>query len=98
MSISPETVLVKAPHRRETFTEEQLTEFMLCADQDTGPLYFMDNFFYIQHPTRGKMLYHPFEYQKRLIDTYHNYKDQSLLDILIHSQNQYDYNLIPNYF
>ena len=74
MSISPETVLVKAPHRRETFTEEQLMEFMKCADQDTGPLYFMDNFFYIQHPTRGKMLYHPFEYQKQLIYTYHNYR------------------------
>jgi len=74
MSISPETVLVKAPHRRETFTEEQLTDFMLCADQDSGPLYFMDNFFYIQHPTRGKMLYHPFDYQKQLIYTYHNYR------------------------
>jgi hypothetical protein len=35
-------------------------------------MYFMDNFFYIQHPTRGKMLYHPFEYQKRLIENYHN--------------------------
>jgi hypothetical protein len=31
----------------------------------------MDHFFHIQHPTRGKMLYHPFEYQQRLIDTYH---------------------------
>ena len=34
----------------------------------------MDHFFYIQHPTRGKMLYHPFDYQKRLIATYHNYR------------------------
>jgi len=34
----------------------------------------MDHFFYIQHPTRGKMLYHPFDYQKRLINTYHNYR------------------------
>jgi hypothetical protein len=34
----------------------------------------MDNFFHIQHPIRGKMLYHPFDYQKRLIDTYHNYR------------------------
>jgi hypothetical protein len=32
----------------------------------------MDNFFYIQHPTQGKMLYHPFDYQKKLIDTYHH--------------------------
>jgi hypothetical protein len=34
-------------------------------------MYFMNNFFYIQHPVRGKMLYHPFEYQKRLINNYH---------------------------
>ena len=47
---------------------------MHCADADSGPLYFMDHFFYIQHPTRGKMLYHPFDYQKRLIATYHNYR------------------------
>jgi hypothetical protein len=47
---------------------------MACADPVTGPQYFMDNFFYIQHPVRGKMLYHPFDYQKRLIDTYHNYR------------------------
>jgi hypothetical protein len=69
-----ETVLVKAPHRREVYSEQELTEFALCADPVNGPLYFMDHFFYIQHPTRGKMLYHPFDYQKRLIATYHNYR------------------------
>ena len=67
-----ETVLVKAPHRRETYTEQELEEFARCADPVDGPMYFMDNFFYIQHPTRGKMLYHPFEYQRRLIENYHN--------------------------
>jgi len=66
--------LVKAPYRRQHWTDEQLTEFMACADPVTGPQYFMDNFFYIQHPVKGKMLYHPFDYQKRLIDTYHNYR------------------------
>jgi hypothetical protein len=71
---SLETVLVKAPHRRETYTEQELLEFALCADPVDGPLYFMDHYFYIQHPTRGKMLYHPFEYQRRLIYTYHNYR------------------------
>ena len=69
-----ETVLVKAPHRKEVYTEDELREFAKCADPVTGPLYFMDHFFFIQHPTRGKMLYHPFEYQKRLIATYHDYR------------------------
>lgn len=74
MSKNAEAVLVKAPHRRQSFSPEQLEEFIKCADPVSGPQYFMDHFFYIQHPTRGKMLYHPFEYQKRLIDTYHNYR------------------------
>ena len=69
-----EGVLIKAPHRRQKFTEQQLEQFLKCADPDTGPAYFMDNFFYIQHPTQGKMLYHAFDYQKKLIDTYHNYR------------------------
>ena len=69
-----EGVLIKSPHKRQAFTDEQLAEFVACADPDTGPAYFMDNFFYIQHPTRGKMQYHPFDYQKRLIDTYHHYR------------------------
>jgi hypothetical protein len=69
-----ETVLVKSPHRRETYTEQELLEFALCADPVGGPMYFMDHYFNIQHPTKGKMLYHPFGYQKKLIETYHNYR------------------------
>jgi len=69
-----ETVLVKAPHRVETYTDAELREFAACADPVTGPLYFLDHFFHIQHPTRGKMLYRPFEYQRRLISTYHDYR------------------------
>jgi hypothetical protein len=67
-------VLVKPAHKQETYIEKQILEIARCADPVTGPQYFMDNFFYIQHPTKGQMLYHPFEYQKRLIDTYHNFR------------------------
>jgi len=66
--------LVKTPYSTVSYTDQQIQEFAACADPDTGPTYFMDNFFYIQHPTRGRMQYHPFEYQKRLIDTYHQYR------------------------
>lgn len=70
----PEVVLVKAPYQRINYTQDQIDEFVKCADPVTGPQYFMDNFFYIQHPTRGRMLYHPYDYQKRLIDVYHGYR------------------------
>jgi len=67
-------VLVKPAHQKQFYTDEQIEEFAKCADPVSGPMYFMDNFFHIQHPTRGKMLYHPYEYQTRLINTYHNYR------------------------
>ena len=59
---------------QESYTEQQLREVVKCADPLTGPQYFLDNYFYIQHPTRGRMRYHPFDYQRRLVDTYHNYR------------------------
>lgn len=74
MPRSDEPALVKTPYSQVTYSDQQLREFAACADPDSGPIYFMDNFFYIQHPTRGRMLYHPFDYQKRLIHTYHNYR------------------------
>lgn len=69
-----EIALIKTPHKRQTYTTDQILEFQACADPVTGPMYFLDHFFYIQHPTRGRMLYHPYDYQKRLIETYHNYR------------------------
>ena len=74
MAKSLEGVLVKPANRKESYTEKQILEFAKCADSVTGPEYFMDNYFYIQHPTKGKMLYHPFGYQQKLIHTYHNYR------------------------
>ena len=74
MSKSLEGVLVKKAHSKMNYTPEQIQEFVKCADPTTGAIYFMDNFFNIQHPTKGKMIYHPFEYQKELINTYHNYR------------------------
>ena len=71
MSKPIEATIIKSPYQKVNMTEEQIIEFVKCADPITGPTYFMDNYFYIQHPTKGKMLYHPFEYQQRLIDVYH---------------------------
>ena len=74
MAKSLEGVLIKRAHKKTKYTEEQIQHVAKCADPDTGPLYFMDNFFMIQHPTRGSIRYHPWDYQTRLIGTYHNYR------------------------
>ncbi len=69
-----ESVLVKKAHKKHTYTDKQIAEFAACMDPVTGPEYFMRNFFYIQHPTRGKIQYVPFDYQVDLIYNYHTYR------------------------
>lgn len=67
--------IVKAPYSKTVFANEtELQHFFGCCNADTGYLHFMDNFFYIQHPTQGAISYHPYEYQTRLINTYHNFR------------------------
>lgn len=69
------TTLVKEAYKKTVFnTQKELDDFIKCCDPDTGYLYFMDNFFMIQHSTQGAMYYHPWDYQKRLIDTYHRFR------------------------
>ena len=73
--MSGTTSLVKTPYVKTKFaTQKELDDFIKCCDPKTGYLYFRDNFFYIQHPTKGSMVYHPWAYQERLIHTYHNYR------------------------
>ena len=73
--------LVKTAYSAQKYTEQDIDELMKCTDPINGPHYFLDNFFYIQHPTKGKLKYEPFEYQRRLIDSYHG--------------NRFNVNLLP---
>ena len=68
--------LVKTPYKKTVFkNEKELDDFMKCCDPVNGYLYFMDNFFMIQHPTIGAIHYHPFPFQKQLIHNYHSYRN-----------------------
>ena len=67
-------VLTKKAHTREKYTESQLNELAACADATLGYLYFAKNFFNIQHPVRGKLLFEPYAYQTKLLETYHKYR------------------------
>jgi hypothetical protein len=66
--------LIKTAHSTQRFTEKDVKDLAACMDKATGPHYFLNNFFHIQHPTKGKLLYQPFEYQERLVDSYHNHR------------------------
>ena len=73
--------LVKTAYITQKYTEKDIDELLHCQDPINGPHYFLDHFFYIQHPTKGKLQYEPFEYQRRLIDSYHG--------------NRFNVNLLP---
>ena len=74
MAKSLDGVLIKKAHSKEKFTEEQVADLLACADPTNGYLHFVRNFFYIQHPVKGKVKFEPYEYQIGLLDSYHNYR------------------------
>ena len=67
-------VLTKKAHQKEKFNEAGIEELKKCIDPDTGYLYFCQNFFHIQHPVDGKVMFAPFGYQERLLESYHNHR------------------------
>ena len=74
MAKSLDGVLTKKAHTTEKFTEEQVNDLLKCADPNEGYMYFVKNFFHIQHPVRGKVKFEPYEYQERLLHSYHDYR------------------------
>jgi hypothetical protein len=64
-----DTKLVKTPHQQEEYTEAQLIELATCA---TDPKYFLTQFCWIQHPTQGRIKFDLYDFQRDLIDTYHD--------------------------
>lgn len=74
MSKSLDGVLTKKANIQDTYTEEQIDQLARCTDPNTGYLYFAKHFAYIQHPVKGRLLFDPYEYQERLMSSYHNYR------------------------
>ena len=74
MSKSLDGVLTKKANKQETWTNEHIEDLQKCMDPDKGYLYFAKKFSYIQHPVKGKLLFDPYEYQLRLMHSYHSYR------------------------
>jgi hypothetical protein len=51
---------------------DQVREFVKCAKD---PIYFITKYVYVRHPVTGRTLFNLYEYQRALIDAYHNNKD-----------------------
>jgi hypothetical protein len=66
-----EQSLVKSPGQKIRLTPEQELEFLRCA---LDPVYFIQNYVYITHPTQGKQKFTLFDYQVDMIRTYNDYR------------------------
>jgi len=71
MSITPDFNLIKRPHQRTKYNEEQLKHLINCAD---SPLYFAENFFYVQTTQKGRQLLSLYPFQKVFLNNLSKYK------------------------
>ena len=65
------TDLVKRPYQTERLAQSELRELALCS---INPLYFIRNYCYIQHPTKGRMSFALYDFQEGLINSYNDYR------------------------
>lgn len=72
--MSTDLSLIKKAYAKHKYTKKQLMELSKCADNDTGPIYFMETFLYVQHATRGREKFKPYPFQRDLVDLYHKNK------------------------
>lgn len=67
-------VLVKKAHSKQKYTEKDIQDLIACQDPSTGPEFFLNNFFSIQHPVRGQLKYQAYDYQSELLTSYHTHR------------------------
>jgi len=61
--------LVKKGHTKNTYDLLKLKELKRCIKD---PVYFLENYMKIQHPVKGAIDFHPYDYQRTLIEVYAN--------------------------
>ena len=74
MNRSLDGVIIKKANRQERFTKKQVNELEKCLNPVTGVFHFLENYFNIQHPIKGRLLYKAYPFQLKLLHTYHNYR------------------------
>lgn len=61
---------IRPAYHNHEYTAEQVREISLCMG---NPIYFIENYVYIQHPTQGSVPFHLWDFQKNLIQVYSNH-------------------------
>lgn len=72
MSTTSETTSINELFVKTVFdSKKELDEFVKCCDPNQGHVYFMDNFYKVQHPVKGVIQYKATTSQAALLNTYH---------------------------
>ena len=72
--VSLDSEQIKRANKKHKYTKDQVLQLEKCMDEKTGPLFFMETFMQIQHPTKGSLPFKPYDYQKRLIQSYNDHR------------------------
>ena len=72
MGFGDDDGFVKKAGAKVKYGTSDLDHLRGCMHPSDGPRYFMENFMWIQHPTKGRLKIQLFDYQLGLIDCYHN--------------------------
>ena len=67
---------IKRAFKEMEYTPENIMELKRCMDD---PIYFIEKYVKVQHPTKGVVPMELYEYQKEMIDSIHNNKDSVIL-------------------
>lgn len=67
---------LKRAHATSEFTGDRIVELQRCA---ADPIYFMEKYVKVQHPTKGAVPFKLYDYQKEMVAAIHENKDTILL-------------------
>ncbi|MCS7317107.1 MAG: hypothetical protein NZZ41_02140 [Candidatus Dojkabacteria bacterium] len=62
---------VKKPHAKHSYSEKEIKELIKC---NNDPLYFIENYVYIQTTSKGRQLFKLYDFQKKFIKQLNDYK------------------------
>lgn len=74
--MSKEIDIIKKGHADDVFDDHKKEELLKCS---TSPLYFIENYMQIQHPTKGRVPFEPFDYQREMITAFYEKKKSVVL-------------------
>ena len=58
--VSLDSEQIKKAHKKHKYNKIQVEQLEKCMDPKSGPLFFMETFMRIQHPTKGEMAFNPY--------------------------------------